>query len=100
MLRNTPFSRSNSAGETKYLEQYSINTNIPGHSLRVFSVQITPKNPIKNCERLKITKSVFWGMSNYQYKNGNVFGYGITKTEFNPEKKYISGTSTIYYNIN
>jgi hypothetical protein len=144
------FSRANSAGESKYTEQHSINTNIPGHSLRVFSVEVTPKNPSKNCEGLTITKSVFWGMSNYQYKNGNVSGnwettyndgstmfgtftansqspkdsnknsmsigsnqvlggtktyknvsgYGITKTEFNPEKKYISGESTIYYNVN
>ena len=144
------FSRENSAGESKYTEQYSIKTNIPGHSLRVFSVEVVPKNPAKNCEGLTITKSVFWGMSNYQYKNGNVSGnwettyndgstmfgtftansqspknvnqnsmsigsnqiiggtktyrnvsgYGITKTEFNPEKKYISGKSTIYYTLN
>ncbi len=55
------FSRSNSAGESKYTEQYSINTNIPGHSLRVFSVQITPKTLLRTGRGLKITKSFFLG---------------------------------------
>ena len=150
LAKECTFSRTNTAGESKYTEQYSINTNIPGHSLRIFSVEVTPKKPSKNCEGLTITKSVFWGMSNYQYKNGNVSGnwettyndgstmfgtftansqspkdinknsmsvgsnqilggtktyknvsgYGITKTEFNPETKYISGESTIYYTLN
>ena len=144
------FSRTKSAAESKYTGQCSIKTNIPGHSLRVFSVEVIPKNPSKNCEELTITKVNFFGMSNYQYKNGNVSGnwettyndgstmfgtftansqspkdinknsmsigsnqilggtktyknvsgYGITKTGFNPEKKYISGESTIYYTLN
>ena len=34
------FRRVNSAGESKYIEQYSIKTNIPRHSLRVFSVEL------------------------------------------------------------
>ena len=41
------FSRKNSAGEAKYTEQYSIKTNIPGHSLRVFSVKVIPKTQVK-----------------------------------------------------
>jgi len=136
-----------SANESKYTEQYSINTNIPGHKIRIFTLITKPKASMKNCHGLKVTKSTFWGISNYINKNGsvngnwettyddgssmygtftgtsqtpkdvsqnslsvgssvitggsgiykNVTGYGITKTEFNPEKNYISGENTLYF---
>ena len=150
---NNPFSkecvskRLSEPGESKYTEQYSIDTNIPGHSLRIFTLKINPKAGKKNCDGLKVVESTFWGSSNYINKNGtvsgnwittyddgstmhgtfsgnsqtpkdssensisvgnvvinggtgiysNVSGYGITKTEFNPEKNYSSGENTLYF---
>ena len=65
-------------GESKYTEQYSIKTNISGHKLRIFTLVSNPKSSKKNCDGLKITESIFWGMSNYVNKNGNVSGNWLT----------------------
>ena len=65
-------------GESKYTEQYSIKTNISGHKLRIFTLVSNPKSSKKNCDGLKITESIFWGMSNYINKNGNVSGNWLT----------------------
>ena len=63
--------RISKTGESKYTEQYSINTNIPGHKIRIFTLITKPKASMKNCHGLKVTKSTFWGISNYINKNGS-----------------------------
>ena len=70
--------RISKTGESKYTEQYSIETNITGHKLRIFTLVSAPKSSKKNCDGLKVTESVFWGMSNYINKNGNVTGNWLT----------------------
>ena len=62
--------RSTETGESKYTEQHSIETNISGHKLRIFTLVVNPKSSNKNCDGLKVIESVFWGMSNYVNKNG------------------------------
>ena len=70
--------RSTETGESKYTEQHSIETNISGHKLRIFTLVVNPKSSKKNCDGLKVKESVFWGMSNYVNKNGNVNGNWLT----------------------
>ena len=46
--------RSTETGESKYTEQHSIETNISGHKLRIFTLVVNPKSSKKNCDGLDL----------------------------------------------
>ena len=78
MSENCEFKRVSLPGETKYVEQYSIETNLSGHAVRIFKTETNFKKSKKNCDGLKALKSTTWGFSDYTFKNGKVSGYWST----------------------
>ena len=50
--------RSTETGESKYTEQHSIETNISGHKLRIFTLVVNPKSSKKNCDGLKVYSGI------------------------------------------
>ena len=69
------FTWKNKPEDSKYTEQYSIKTNIEGHTIRIFKLESNFKDFKKNCEGLSAISGVLWGYSDYTYKNGVVTGY-------------------------
>ena len=61
--------------ESKYTEQYSINTDREGHSVRIFSLESNYKDKKKNCDGVSLVKSYNWGYSDYVNKSGPVKGH-------------------------
>ena len=69
------FTWKNKPEDSKYTEQYSIKTNIEGHTIRIFKLESDFKDFKKNCEGLSAISAELWGYSDYTYKNGVVTGY-------------------------
>ncbi len=64
--------------EVKYTEQKSIRvSDVEDHFIRIFKTETKHKNSKKNCENLKLSKTDFFGISDYTKKNGEVSGYSI-----------------------
>lgn len=78
MSENCEFKRTSLPEETKYIEQYSIKTNLSGHAVRIFKTESNFKKSKKNCDGLKAVSSTTWGFSDYTFKNGKVSGYWST----------------------
>ncbi len=80
--------------KSKYTEQYNINTDRAGHSVRIFSIVGRYRKMKKNCEGLSLLRSYTWGISDYINKNGSIKGH-ITQVYSDGSKIFLTfeGTS-------
>ncbi len=80
--------------ESKYTQQFSINTDRKGHAVRIFEIEFTYNNQKENCEGVSLVKEFNWGYSDYINKSGPVRGH-VTQIYSDGSKIYFTfeGTS-------